>query len=61
MKKFKKWVLDSGMSQNKVAEELGISKSTLSRYFSGERRISVGNALKIEKLTKGKISCKDLA
>ena len=60
MKKLRRWIEGSGMSQNQVAEKLKISKASLSRYVNGSRVVSVKVAVKIEKLTKGKIKCADL-
>lgn len=61
MKKLKKWLESNEISQNEFAKKIGIPKSTMSRYINGQRTMPVSIAVKIEKATKGKVTCQDLA
>ena len=43
-----------------VAEKIGVSQPSISKYCNGERRPLYEVAVKIEKLTKGEVTVKDL-
>lgn len=58
--KLKLWLEKNNISQLVFADKLNVSTSTLSRYISGERKISLSMAIKIVKLTGGELSCQDL-
>jgi len=58
--RLKKWLERNNIPQLVFADMLGISTSTLSRYISGERRVPLLMAIKIEKLTKKEVRCQDL-
>lgn len=57
----KKWLKSNNIKHIDFAEKLNIDKSTLSRYISGERKIPLKTAIKIESITKGEVKCKNLA
>ena len=54
------WMKNNKMSYRKLSKELGIDHTLLNKYANGKRTPSLKNALKIEKHTKGNVTCKDL-
>ena len=54
------WLEKSAYTHTEFARKLGIDKSTLSRYINGSRKMPLKIAVKIEKLTKGDVECKNL-
>jgi DNA-binding transcriptional regulator YdaS (Cro superfamily) len=52
----KTWLNIRGVTQKKLAEELGLSPSYFSELLSGKRRFNPKLAHKVEKLTKGEVS-----
>lgn len=57
--KFKEWIEVEGFKIDKIAEKIGISRQALSYLINGHHVPSLKVAVKIEKLTKGKVKCKD--
>lgn len=58
--KLKKWLEMNGKDYKDLAKALNVDKSTICRYLNGSRRIPLEKAVKIEKLTRGEIKCRDL-
>uniref|UniRef100_A0A6M3JBI2 Putative DNA binding, helix-turn-helix domain containing protein n=1 Tax=viral metagenome TaxID=1070528 RepID=A0A6M3JBI2_9ZZZZ len=56
MKKLIKWLNKKGWTQKNLADELGVSESAVSLWFSGDRKPSSKSALKIENITNGTVS-----
>ena len=59
--KLKNYLLKNEISQVEFAKRLGLSRSTFHRYMTGTRTMPLTVAVKIEKLTKGKVTCKSLS
>lgn len=59
--KLKEYLRKNKIPQVEFAEKLKLSKSTFHRYMTGSRKMPLDIAVKIEKLTKGKITCKSLS
>lgn len=53
---FKAWLRGNGATQDWAAGELGLSRLTLHRNFTGRRIMDLGIKLKVEDLTKGEVS-----
>ena len=58
--KLNTWLKENKKDYKFLAEKLEVHPSTACRYINGERRITLSVALKIEKITKGKVKCQDL-
>lgn len=59
--KLEKYLKDVGISKAEFCRRAGISKRTLDNILLyGKKDLSLSIALKIEKETKGKVSCSDL-
>lgn len=52
--------LQSYPSLVEVAKDLGVHRCTISCWIRGKRKVSLQNALKIEKITNGKIKWTEL-
>ncbi len=50
---------DENISQTDFSEKIGVTQPTLSRYVNGDIIPSVIIAYKIEKVTKGAVTCKE--
>lgn len=50
-----KQAIDALGSQQKLAEACGVSQNSVHKWLSGKMKISLENALKIEKATNGKL------
>lgn len=48
------------MSQKEFATLIGVSVASLNHYLNGTRKISLKHALKINEVTQGKVSLKEL-
>ncbi len=59
--KLKEYLRKNEISQVDFAKKLKLSKSTFHRYMTGTRKMPLEVAVKIEKLTKGKVTCKSLS
>lgn len=59
--KLKTYMDKNNLSYRKFAQQLGIDHTSLFKYATGERTPRLNVALKIEKATKGKVKCSDLA
>jgi len=59
MDKFKTYLTDQKIKHHEFAELIGTTQATVTRYVNGDRRPSVSTALKIEKVTKGKVKVSD--
>lgn len=51
----------NGIKQRSFAKKIGISEFTLHHILNRNKDIMLSTALAIEKETKGKVKCKDLA
>lgn len=58
--KLKNYLLKEKIPQVDFAKKLNLSKSTFHRYMTGTRKMPLYVAVKIERLTKGKVTCKSL-
>lgn len=47
-------------SQKKLAQKLGVTQQLISYAIQGKRRLSVINAIKIEKVTNGEVKRKEI-
>jgi transcriptional regulator with XRE-family HTH domain len=52
----KTWLNIEGITQKKLAEELGLSPSYFSELLSGKRKFNPKLAYRVEKLTRGEVS-----
>ncbi|MHB8278701.1 MAG: helix-turn-helix transcriptional regulator [Candidatus Humimicrobiaceae bacterium] len=50
MNKLKEKIIEKGIKQGWLAEQIGISETTFSKYVNGSRKIKYETALKIAKL-----------
>lgn len=57
---FERWRLEQGLTNNRVAEMLGVDKSTVSRIRRGVSAPMPDTANAIVALTKGKVTLQDL-
>ena len=57
---FELWRLEQGLTNNRVAEMLGVDKSTVSRIRRGVSAPMPDTAKAIVALTKGKVTMQDL-
>lgn len=58
--KIERWMEKKGVTYRSMAKELGVSHSLLFYCVQGKRKMSLKLAVKIEKITKGEVRCKDL-
>ena len=58
--KLKKYLEKYNKSHKLFREKIVLDASTFSRYINGSRKIPLHIAVKIEKLTKGEVKCKNL-
>lgn len=56
----KTWLKMRGVTQKKLAEELGLSSSYFSELLSGKRGFNPRLAKKVEEFTKGEVMCMEL-
>lgn len=61
MSRLNRYLKDRKRRPAEFARELGISKSYLSEILNGKKGVSLDLALKIERITKGGVSTKDMA
>lgn len=54
MNKLKEKLIEKGRTQTWIASQIGISKTTLSKYANGSRKVKYETALKIAKLLECK-------
>lgn len=54
MNKLKEKLIEKGRTQSWIASQIGISKTTLSKYANGSRKVKYETALKIAKLLECK-------
>ena len=59
--KLKTWLKKNGESFRSFGKRTGIDHTSLFKYTTGERTPRLNVALKIEKATKGQVTCADLA
>lgn len=58
--KLKTWLKRNNKSLREFARELNIDHTSLHKYITGDRTPRLNTALKIEKATKGNVTCSDL-
>lgn len=55
------WIKQTNQTQAAVASKLGITQGTLSKLIRGHLSLSLEMALRIEQLTGGQVTVRDLA
>ena len=55
------YLIQNDVSQTQFSDKLGVSQPTLSRYLIGSTYPTVVSAIRIERLTNGKVKCHDWA
>lgn len=58
--KLKKWMKYHNVNISAMAEKLDVDRSSIHKYIDGTRTPCLSKALKIEKITKGKVTCAEL-
>jgi len=58
--KLKKYLNDNGIARQSFAKSINVSYGYLNQIMSGHRNAGLCIAVKIEKVTKGKVRCKDM-
>lgn len=58
--KLAEWINDERLTQSAAAKRLRIDQGFLSRLLSGKKHLSPEMAVRIERLTKGKVSFLEL-
>lgn len=59
MDKLEHYLKAREIKHHEFAALIGTTQATVTRYVNGDRRPSVSTALKIEKVTKGKVKVSD--
>ncbi len=59
--KLKEWMDNYKISYRNLAKDTGIDHTALHRYAHRERQPSLGHALTIERISKGKVSVSELS
>ncbi|HEY9160635.1 MAG TPA: helix-turn-helix transcriptional regulator [Desulfomonilia bacterium] len=57
---FRAWIKSSGITQKKLAQDLGMSQSYLSEILSGKRKINTRLAQRIEDISGGEVNRMEL-
>lgn len=60
LKKLNTWLKKNNMDYKDLARILNVDKTTAFKYCNGTRSITLKKAVKIEEITRGEISCRDL-
>lgn len=55
MNKLREYRVRRGLKQAELAQELGVTQASLSRFESGAMRPNLATATRIERLTRGKV------
>lgn len=55
-----KYMKDKCVNKNEFSKKLGVSYPTLANIVAGKGDIHLATAVRIEELTEGKVTCKDL-
>lgn len=58
--KLKTWMEKHKIDISAMAEKLGVDRSSVHKYIDGTRTPRLSIAAKIEKITKGKVTCSEL-
>lgn len=58
--KLKEWLDNYKISYRQLEKDTGIDHTALFRYAKGERQPSLGHAITIERVSKGKVSVAEL-
>ena len=57
--KLARWMKDSNLTQVQTARRFGVDQVSISRYLHGISRPKLRMAVKIERSTKGAVTCRD--
>jgi len=54
------WLRRRGITHYEFAEKIGVTKSTVSRWFNGKHKINLRTAERVEEFTNKEITIEDL-
>ena len=58
--RLEKYLKDMCINRNEFCKKIGVSYPTIASLMHGERDIHLATAIRIEDITEGKVTCRDL-